>query len=147
MPDILHKVAIKAPPDETARALTTHEGLAGWWTTDTQGDCGPGGTIRFNFGTHGHTDMKVLGRDPARRVLWEVLDGPRQWIGTKVSFELAQDGDFTVVRFQHQGWKEPTDALHHCSTKWAMFLMSMKSLVETGKGAPYPHDVHIAKDD
>jgi uncharacterized protein YndB with AHSA1/START domain len=147
MPDILHKVAIKASPNDTAKALTTHEGLAGWWTTDTQGDCKPGGVIRFKFGTHGHTDMKVLELDPARRVLWEVLDGPRQWIGTTVNFELAQDGDFTLVRFQHRGWKEPTDAMHHCSTKWAMFLMSMKSLVETGKGAPYPHDVHISRND
>ena len=33
--------------------------------------------------------------------------------------------------------------MHHCSTKWATFLMSLKSLVETGKGAPYPNDVLI----
>ena len=30
--------------------------------------------------------------------------------------------------------------MHHCSTKWAIFLMSVKSLVETGKGAPFPND-------
>ena len=34
--------------------------------------------------------------------------------------------------------------MHHCSTKWAMFLMSLKSLVETGTGAPFPNDVHIS---
>ena len=33
--------------------------------------------------------------------------------------------------------------MHHCNTKWAMFLMSLKSLVETGKGLPSPHDVKI----
>ena len=37
--------------------------------------------------------------------------------------------------------------MHHCSTKWATFLMSLKSLVETGTGAPSPHDVHIAYPD
>jgi hypothetical protein len=31
----------------------------------------------------------------------------------------------------------------NCSTKWAVFLMSLKSLIETGKGAPDPHDVKI----
>jgi hypothetical protein len=31
-----------------------------------------------------------------------------------------------------------------CSTKWALFLMSLKSLVETGKGAPSPGDVPIS---
>ena len=33
--------------------------------------------------------------------------------------------------------------MHHCSTKWAIFLMSLKSLLETGKGAPHPNDVKI----
>jgi hypothetical protein len=33
--------------------------------------------------------------------------------------------------------------MHHCSTKWAVFLLSLKSLVETGQGAPEPNDVKI----
>ncbi len=33
--------------------------------------------------------------------------------------------------------------MHHCSTKWGVFLMSLKSLVETGKGAPDPNDVKL----
>ena len=144
MPDILHRVAIKASPNDTYRALTTREGLAGWWTTDTQGNCNVGGVIQFRFGTRGRIDMKVLDLDPAKRVLWEVVDGPQEWIGTKVSFELTQDDDFTIILFKHQGWKEPIEFMHHCSTKWALFLMSIKSLVETGKGAPYPNDIHIS---
>ena len=28
--------------------------------------------------------------------------------------------------------------MHHCSTKWAIYLMSLKSLVETGNGPPTP---------
>ena len=144
MPDILHRVAIKSSPNGAYRALATREGLAGWWTTDTQGDCNIGGVIQFRFGTRGRIDMKVLELDPAKRVLWQVVDGPSDWIGTKVSFALTQDDDFTIVLFKHQGWKEPIEFMHHCSTKWALFLMSMKSLVETGKGAPYPNDIHIS---
>ena len=33
--------------------------------------------------------------------------------------------------------------MHHCGTRWAVFLMSLKSLVETGKGSPDPNDVKI----
>jgi uncharacterized protein YndB with AHSA1/START domain len=144
MPDILHRVAIKSAPNDTYRALTTLEGLAGWWTTDTQGNCNVGGVIQFRFGTRGGIDMKVLELDPAKRVLWQVVGGPPDWIGTKVSFELTQDDDFTIILFKHQRWKKPIEFMHHCSTKWALFLMSMKSLVETGKGAPYPNDIHIS---
>ena len=87
--------------------------------------------------------MEVLELVPGKRVLWQVVSGPKEWIGTKVGFDLQPDGDCTGVLFKHQGWKEPVEFMHHCSTKWAMFLMSLKSLVETGKGAPFPNDVHI----
>ena len=97
MADILHKVGIKsASPGDAFKALTTLEGLSGWWTNDTRGDTKPGGTIQFRFGAGG-IDMKVLELDPARRVEWLVVDGPQEWIGTKVSFDLRQEGDWTIV--------------------------------------------------
>ena len=144
MPDILHRVAIKSSsPDATYKALTTCEGLSAWWTDNVKGESKVGGVLRFRFGERGGFDMKVLELDPDRRVLWQVVDGPEEWIGTKVNFDLKQDGDYTIVLFKHQGWKEPVEFMHHCSTKWANFLMSLKSLLETGKGAPYPNDVKI----
>ena len=143
MADILHRVETKSSPSEAFRALTTREGLAGWWTAETQGQFNVGGVIQFRFGHLGGFDMKVLELAPGKRVLWQVVDGPSEWIGTKVSFDLARDDDYTVVRFKHQGWKEASDFMHHCSTKWAVYLLSMKSLVESGKGAAYPADVHI----
>lgn len=144
MPDILHKVGIKSSsPHDAYQALTTIEGLSGWWTNDTQGESKPSGVIRFRFGANGGFDMKVIELDPAKRVLWQVVDGPAEWVGTKVGFDLRQDGDFTIVLFKHEGWKEAIEFMHHCSTKWGVFLMSLKSLVETEKGAPYPDDVLI----
>ena len=32
----------------------------------------------------------------------------------------------------------------HCSTKWATFLLSLRDLVETGKGKPAPADLKIS---
>ena len=144
MVDILHKVGIKSSPLRAYNALATRDGLSGWWTKDTQWDGKVGSVISFRFGDRGFIDTKVLELDPAKRVLWEVVGGPANWIGTKISFDLVQDGDATHVFFKHQGWKEPNEFMHHCSTKWALFLMSAKSLVETGAGAPYPNDVHIS---
>ena len=147
MTDILHRVGIKASTDEVYTALSTRDGLAGWWTDNTQGDSSVGGALKFRFSGHGQDiggfEMKVLELDPAKRVLWQVVDGPAEWIDTKVSFELKQDEDYSIVLFEHQGWKEPVEFMYHCSTKWAIFLMSLKSLVETGKGLPNPDDVKI----
>ena len=148
MVDILHRVGIKASSERVYKALATRDGLADWWTTDTQGQSEVGKVIKFRFSDGdreiGGFDMKVLELRPAERVSWEVIDGPAEWIGTKVSFDLKQEDDFSIVLFKHLGWKEPGEFMHHCSTKWATFLMSLKALVETGKGAPNPSDVKIS---
>lgn len=143
MVDILHRVGILASPDDAYRALATRDGLAGWWTDDVRGDGAIGGAVHFQFGELGFCGMKVLAADPGQRVLWEVTDGPPEWIGTQLSWELRPQGDYTIVLFRHEGWREPVEFMHHCSTKWAVFLLSLKALLETGKGAPYPDDVKI----
>jgi uncharacterized protein YndB with AHSA1/START domain len=147
MVDILHRVGIKSSPDAVYKALATREGVAGWWTNNTQGESKVGGLLKFSFSAGGSEiggfEMKVLELQPAKRVLWQVVGGPEEWIGTKISFELKQESNYAIVLFKHQGWKEPVEFMHHCSTKWAIFLMSLKSLVETGKGAPNPDDVKI----
>ncbi|AZP19299.1 SRPBCC domain-containing protein [Streptomyces aquilus] len=143
MPDILHRIGITSSPDAVYTALTTVDGLANWWTRDTEGDPRVGGVIKFRF-VPGGFDMKVLEAQPAERLVWEVVDGPEEWIGTHVRFELKQEGDFTIVLFRHEGWQEPVEFMYHCSTKWATYLMSLKRLIETGKGEPAPDDVQIS---
>ncbi len=144
--DILHRVEVNAPATKTYDALTTREGLAAWWTNDTKGNTGSvDGVIRFRFGELGGFDMRVVSLEPAKRVTWQVQSGPPEWVGTKVSFELVEKAGNTTILFKHQGWKEPVEFMHHCSTKWATYMMSLKALVETGKGAAYPNDVHITQ--
>ena len=150
MVDILHRVGIKSSPNDVYKALTTREGLAAWWTNNTHGESKVGGVVKFRFSARGSEiggfDMKVIELEPAKRVLWQVVDGPEEWIGTKISFDLKQAGDHAIVLFKHQDWKEPVEFMHHCSTKWATYLMSLKSLVETRKGSPNPNDTHISGD-
>ncbi|WP_174186146.1 SRPBCC family protein [Nocardia barduliensis] len=143
MVDILHRVGIESPASDVYAALTTTEGLAGWWTTDTRGKGAEvGDVLEFRFGAGGF-DMRVRELEPGKHVLWEVIDGPDDWVGTQLDWNLGRADGQTIVLFKHQGWKEPVEAMYHCSTKWAVFLLSLKSLIETGKGAPEPYDVKI----
>jgi uncharacterized protein YndB with AHSA1/START domain len=150
VPDILHRVGIKSSLDEVYVALATREGAAAWWTSNAQGEGKVGGVLKFRFSAGGAEiggfDMKVLDLQPAKRVLWQVVEGPTEWIGTKISFDLKQSGAHTIVLFKHEGWKEPVEFMHHCSTKWAIYLMSLKALLEIGKGTPNPHDPNISGD-
>lgn len=49
----------------------------------------------------------------------------------------------TFVLFTHAGWREPVEFMHHCSTKWAVFLLSLKNWIERAEGRPHPYDVKI----
>ncbi|WP_320671951.1 SRPBCC family protein [Patulibacter defluvii] len=144
MPDIQHRIGATASREQVYDALATIDGLAAWWTSDTQGQAEPGGTIRFRFGDAGGFDMKVLDQRPNERIEWEVTRGPDEWIGTHVHFDLDREDEYTIVRFKHEGWSDANEFLSHCSTKWATYLMSMKQLVETGTGAAFPRDVQIS---
>lgn len=142
--DILHRVGVRtSSPEAVYDALTTVDGLAGWWTDETRGSGEVGGVLEFRFPPVGGFDMEVVELQPSQRVAWRVVDGPEEWVGTTVDWDLRQDGDHTIVMFAHRGWREPVEFMHHCSTKWGVFLMSLKSLVETGEGSPDPHDVKI----
>ena len=145
MVDILHRIDVEGvTPDKVYDELTTVEGLAGWWTDDTKGTGDEvGGVVAFRF-LPGGFDMEVTELKPSERVTWRVADGPEEWIGTTIDWHLRQDGDYTIVLFEHLGWKEPVEFMYHCSTKWAIFLLSLKSLVETGTGQPSPKDVRIS---
>jgi uncharacterized protein YndB with AHSA1/START domain len=144
MTDILHRIGVEqSSPKEVYDALTTVDGLSGWWAENTTGTTDLGGVIAFRFGPGGF-DMKVIELDPGRLVRWEVVDGPPEWVGTNIEWDLRQDGDWTIVLFKHEGWREPVEFMYHCSTKWATFLMSLKQLVETGVGRPDPRDVPIS---
>lgn len=145
MPDILHRVGVKAPLKDVYQALATRDGVAGWWTEKTTGESKVGGELVFRFGAAGEHGfrMQVTDLAPGKRVQWQVVDGPPEWLGTRITFDLKQEGDYAIVLFSHQGWPAPVEFMHHCSTKWAIFLMSLKALVETGSGRPEPHDTKI----
>ena len=144
MVDILHRVGVVAPLDEVYRALATPEGIAGWWTTDTTGESAVGEKLVLRFGDVGGFDLEVLELDPAGHVRWRVVDGPAEWIGTEIDWRLDRRGDYTIVLFTHEGWREQVEFMHHCSTKWASFLLSLKEFAETSRGRPAPHDLRIS---
>ena len=87
--------------------------------------------------------MKVIELISGKRVKWQCVDGAQEWIGTELTFDLKQEAGSTVVLFAQRGCKEQAEFMHYCSPKWAMYLLSLKSLCEIGKGTPYPDDVDI----
>ena len=149
MVDIIHRVGIKAPAAKVYNAVATVDGVAGWWTKETTGESKVGGVITVRFRDHGaetekgRMDLDVVRLNPGKEVHWRVSAGPPEWIGTDVTFTLAQEGEYTVLLFGHRNWREAVEFTAHCSMKWATFLLSLREYVETGQGKPSPQDLKI----
>jgi uncharacterized protein YndB with AHSA1/START domain len=148
MVDIIHRVGIKAPISKVYAALSTVEGIAGWWTKETTGVSKPDGAIEVRFLSPsgkeiGGMTMQVMALEPNKKVHWRFKSGPEEWVGTDVIFNLSQDREYTIVLFAHKNWREAVEFTAHCSMKWAIFMLSLKDLVETGKGKPSPTDIKI----
>ncbi|GAA5785582.1 activator of HSP90 ATPase [Chitiniphilus shinanonensis] len=146
--DIVHRIGIKAPATQVYAALASLQGLAGWWTEEVQGNDQVGGRIEFTFraldGTvKGSAVMAVEALDPSRQVAWRCVEGPAEWIDTRLTFTLAEHDDQTIVLLGHRQWREEVEFTAHCSTKWAIFLLSLRDYVEKGTGRPSPNDVKI----
>src|SRR5262245_14933879 len=148
MADIIHRIGIKAPVGRVIEAVSTVAGVAGWWTRDTTGTSGPGGSMTARFSDPagkeiGRAVFDVTKVDPNTAVHWRFTDGPPEWIGTDVTFDLSRQSEYTILVFGHRNWREAIEFTAHCSMKWATFLLSLRALVETGKGLPSPHDIKI----
>lgn len=148
MADIIHRIGIHSSASKVYKALSTIKGLAGWWTEETEGEERVGGKIEFTFRTptgdiKGKMVMEIEKLNADKTVRWKCTDGPAEWIGTNITFDLSQQDDQTIIIFGHRNWKEPIEFMAHCSTKWAVFLLSLREFAETGKGKPSPHDIKI----
>lgn len=148
MINIIHRIGIRSGADKVYKALSTIEGLANWWTEEVEGEEQTGGKIKFTFRTKtgevkGQMVMEVKELSEQRRVTWQCIEGPDEWIGTDITFDLSQQDGQTIILFGHRNWREAIEFTAHCSTKWAVFLLSLRDYVETGKGQPSPADVKI----
>jgi uncharacterized protein YndB with AHSA1/START domain len=138
--EIRHRVGIKASPDTIYQALTDVEKLAQWWTTDTRGESKTGKTLEFWFGEFVQ-EIQVTALKAGKLVQWQPTGkGLADWGGTEIEFRITPADDQTHVHFRHSGWRDDNEMFPHYSMSWAVFLLSLKHLLETGKGRPYPDD-------
>src|SRR6266540_7281340 len=75
--DVAMQIDIAAEPATVEAALTTTEGIAGWWTTRNQSTATVGETSRYEFpGMPMSWDMKVTEAVPGQVLGWHCTGGP-----------------------------------------------------------------------
>lgn len=142
---IHHEVGIKTAPKNIYQALTNVDKLAKWWTSDTRGSGSKKGDIlEFWFGEFCQK-FEVMELMSGKRVRWKATQSESmdEWAGTEITFTLSPERKQCFVNFSHSGWHKENGLLPHCSTKWAVFMLSLKDYLEKGRGRPVPRDVQV----
>lgn len=141
MPNILHRLSIDAPPERVHQLAATREGIQRWWTgRPVGGDDENGGRLSVYFRDQGEPAavFEVLERSP-EQIVWRCVDGPSDWIGTRVRYALKRRGDGgTTLLFSHEDWQQENEFMNGCSTNWAAYLMSLKSGAEGEEFSAFP---------
>ncbi|WP_256753231.1 SRPBCC domain-containing protein [Mesorhizobium sp. Mes31] len=139
MKEIWHEISIKSAPGTIYQALTQADKLAQWWIPDTRGESRPGNILEFRFGD-GCQLMRVSALEPDRLVCWQpTKEDDSDWAGTQIQFTVLPVDGQSTVQFRHSGFRGNADRYPYYSMSWAVFLLSLKQLVEDGEGFPFPN--------
>ena len=132
-----HRIRVRAPPDRVYQALTTKDGLQGWYTSHLDGDVHEGGEVKLSFSGREPFRWRQIQHEPGKLVRWECLDGPGAAAGTTVTYALMDAGSGqTVVACEHDGWPEGHEHIAACNTLWGMLMGRLRDFSETGKADP-----------
>ena len=137
MADIRHDFLIHAPRSAVFRALSSPDGLDVWWTKRSSGEPVVGSTYQLWFGPEHDWRAVVRRCVPDVAFELELTSADADWVGTRVGFQLDQDGSTTYVRFDHAGWPGANGHYHTSNYCWAMYLRLLKRYVEHGEVVPY----------
>ena len=135
---LVHQVNVKATPDTIYKAVSTEQGLQGFWTSDSKAEPRVGSIATFGFG--GPTQrMRIDELVPGKRVKWTALADFPNWDRTTVSWEIspAENGE-TGVLFRHADWPASVtqDDLGSINYSWGLIVERLKNYAETGKPNP-----------
>ncbi|WP_343306381.1 SRPBCC domain-containing protein [Chitinophaga niabensis] len=128
-------------------AFNAVKNFRGWWSEEIEG---PTDKLNEVFVYH-YKDvhickMKLIEYIPDKKLVYQVLDNQfsfindkSEWIGTKLVFDISNDGGKTKVKFTHVGLVPEYECYKVCFDAWGNYINnSLHSLIATGEGKPNP---------
>ena len=139
-------ILVDQAPDEAFEAINN---VRGWWTENLVGSTQKqNDEFEVRFGDVHYSRQKLTEVIPGKKVVWLITDSKlnfikdkSEWTGTKISFEITEQGHKTQIKFTHQGLVPAIECYGDCSNAWTYYIgNSLLNLITTGKGLPEPRE-------
>ena len=114
-----------------------------WWQGEIKGDTREvNDEFTYQMGDVHFSKQKVIESLPGKKVVWLDTDSEinfvtdkKEWVDTKIVFEISPEGDKTRLTFTHQGLVPAIECYGGCSGAWESLIeKSLFSYIQTGKG-------------
>jgi len=140
--DFTTTLLVDQTPKEAFNAINN---VRGWWSEGVEGSTDKlNAEFTYHYEDVHYCQMKIIEFIPNKKVVWLVkynyfnfTKDRSEWTGTKISFEIAEKGKKTEIRFTHRGLVPEYECFDVCSNAWGQYIQqSLMSLITTGKGKP-----------
>jgi hypothetical protein len=121
----------------------------GWWSEEIEGSTDKLKAIFFYHYKDIHLcKMEMIEMVPDKKLIYRVVENDfnfvkdkREWINTKLIFDISSQGAQTKVTFTHEGLVPDYECYQVCNDAWSGYIgKSLKDFIDTGKGNPNPKD-------
>jgi len=142
--DLSITLLVDKTPEEAFNAINN---VRGWWSEEVEGSTDKlNDEFSYRYEDVHFSQLKLIEVIPNKKVLWLVkynyfnfTEDKSEWTGTKISFEIAEKGKKTQIRFTHLGLVPAYECFDICANAWDQYIrQSLYSLITTGKGQPNP---------
>ncbi|MFX0044840.1 MAG: SRPBCC domain-containing protein [Candidatus Hermodarchaeota archaeon] len=136
--EIKQSTLIRASPEKIYDAFFTGAGLDSWFTSGSEVDARPGGTIKFSWkdwGPDKYTQVskgKVLEAERGKRFVFQwSADNPAYFTTIEIDLEETEEG--TILRLREHGYHNTPSgraAMAECAAGWGEAVTLLKFYVE-----------------
>ena len=143
MARVKHRIGVVGDINKIFRAMHEPEGIDGWWATKTHGKSDVGEILDLSFSDVVTLRFKIIELQENSLIHLLCTSGPGPWQDCDLYFSFERDVDQVWVDLVHQNDAASDSEFLYFNTKWSCYLLSLRDLIERGKGCPYPNDVKI----
>jgi hypothetical protein len=139
-------IVVEKDPQTAFNAI---KNFRAWWSEEIEGETDKlNATFVYHYKDVHICKLKLVEEIPGKKLVYEVLDNQfnfvddkTEWIGTKLIFDIAAEGDKTKVKFTHEGLVPQYEFYKVCNDAWSNYINnSLYKLITTGKGQPNPEN-------